>query len=186
MGVLCPTVLVKIRFCGGCSVSRAHKTSLRLILFCICRVLPSSLLTLKVVIINTTAYIIQRQIIDDDFISATRGMASPSSAFGLFPTVNVILETKTEVLTTWHTMVWLKPASKLSILKGKRSHPRDNARGQKVLSPPLTLLPLLSRTARAWIQFPPIDRELAPRLEKCDYRDEPFSAVLTHDAFRFL
>ena len=100
VGVLCPAVLVKIRFCGGCLVSRAHKTSLRLILFCICRVLPSSLLTLKVVIINTTAYIIERQIIDDDFISATRGMASPSSVFGLFPTVNVILETKTEVLTT--------------------------------------------------------------------------------------
>ena len=34
--VLCPAVLVKTRFCGGCSVSRAHKTFLRSILFCIC------------------------------------------------------------------------------------------------------------------------------------------------------
>ena len=48
---------VKIRFCGGCSVSRAHKTSLRPMLFCVC-VLPSSLLTLTVVIISTTAQII--------------------------------------------------------------------------------------------------------------------------------
>ena len=82
-----------------CSVSRAHKTSLRSILFCICRVLSSSLLTLKVVIIqyNGLQY---RETNDDDFICATRGMANPSSAFELFPTVNVILETKTEVLIT--------------------------------------------------------------------------------------
>ena len=34
---LCPAVLVKTRVCGGFSFSRAHKTSLRSILFCICR-----------------------------------------------------------------------------------------------------------------------------------------------------
>ena len=34
--VLCPAVLVKTRVCGGCSVSRAHRTSLRWILFRIC------------------------------------------------------------------------------------------------------------------------------------------------------
>ena len=32
---MCPAVLVETRVCGGCSVSRAHKTSLRSILFCI-------------------------------------------------------------------------------------------------------------------------------------------------------
>ena len=35
--VLCPAVLVKTTVCRGCSVLRAHKTSLRSILFCICR-----------------------------------------------------------------------------------------------------------------------------------------------------
>ena len=34
---MCPAVLVKTRVCGGCSVSRAHKTCLRSILFCIRR-----------------------------------------------------------------------------------------------------------------------------------------------------
>ena len=33
---LCPAVLVKTRVCGGFSFSRAHKTSLKSILFCIC------------------------------------------------------------------------------------------------------------------------------------------------------
>ena len=32
---MCPAVLAKTRVCEGCSVSRAHKTSLRSILFCI-------------------------------------------------------------------------------------------------------------------------------------------------------
>ena len=32
---MCPAVLVKTRVCEGCLVSRAHKTSLRSILFCI-------------------------------------------------------------------------------------------------------------------------------------------------------
>ena len=35
--VFCPAVLVKTTVCRGCSVSRAHKTSLRSILFCIWR-----------------------------------------------------------------------------------------------------------------------------------------------------
>ena len=34
--ILCATILVKTRVCRGCSVSRAHKTSLRSILFSIC------------------------------------------------------------------------------------------------------------------------------------------------------
>ena len=34
--VLCPAVLVKTRVCEGCSISRAHKSSLRSILFFIC------------------------------------------------------------------------------------------------------------------------------------------------------
>ena len=33
---MCPAVLVKTKVCGGFSVSRAHKTSFRLILFPIC------------------------------------------------------------------------------------------------------------------------------------------------------
>ena len=36
---VCPAVLVKIKVCGGCSVSRAHKTFLRSILFCICQLI---------------------------------------------------------------------------------------------------------------------------------------------------
>ena len=33
---MCPAVLLKTRVCGGCSVSRAHKTFLSSILFCTC------------------------------------------------------------------------------------------------------------------------------------------------------
>lgn len=33
---MCTAVLVKTKVCGGCSVSLAHKTSFRLILFPIC------------------------------------------------------------------------------------------------------------------------------------------------------
>ena len=36
---VCPAVLVKIKVCGGCSVSRAHKTFFRSILFCICQLI---------------------------------------------------------------------------------------------------------------------------------------------------
>ena len=43
--VLCPAIFgVKTRVCGGCSVSRAQKTFLRSILFCIClKLVPISL-----------------------------------------------------------------------------------------------------------------------------------------------
>ena len=36
---VCSAVLVKIKVCGGCSVSRAHKTFFRSILFCICQLI---------------------------------------------------------------------------------------------------------------------------------------------------